>query len=885
MAESTFSLYNVRTFPHKEHVMRTRVTTSLCLLVIGSALAARTASGAGIVLVKEGRANATIVYPMRPEPPGADASEERRHQHERARRAQAAAHSAAERLQVYLKRITGADLPMAPDTQRPAGSLILVGDTVYTRGMGIDAGKLPGDSFVMRVKDNCLALAGNSSVFPNHPYHPVKQGTLFAISTFLEDYCGVRWFMPGAVGEDVLPRKTITVPSDLDRFEQASVAFRWLKADVTWRWHNKVDSSFFAYTGGGHTWDVLVPTAKYEKTHPEYYALVRGKRASQIEKGHDASLCTSNPKALQVAIETVRRHFDMGYDVFELGHPDSFGGDVKACECPVCMKVADTSQEGLSRRVYVFHAKIAEAVRKSHPGKYVQFVVYGPTSQPPADFEGFPDNVIALVASPSEERLFEWSKYVSAPFVYTYNWTNHKAIGVGPKSHLRRIMDEMDRWRRYNVKGIYWCGSNNNWGLDGVQYWLVAKLMWDQSLNPHELLDDYFSRFYRQAEKPMRVFFAVLGKCQAVHIGQKKGGGRIPSSEWYRNRYTPGALEKMAGYLAEAKERAADDPLVLRRIALTERCFTWLRLTAESFHLEHAFNSSQSSEDLESLADKVKAREDFIRRTLAKQEKGGYRDFVEVFIRGARPFPGEVLWGAESRFSGPFRLEFNKILAFMKEHGIPSMEFPGAIAAPKIDGNGADACWKAAKSAVLFCNRSGGRPEAGTEVLLTRDHEKLYVLFQCGEPKIDKLQAAPEKTEAKVWLADCVEIFLSPDPGGEPYYHFMLSWENVKYDSRKGFIDDPLDPLVFKEDTRWAPRWEARATVAPDRKMWVAEIAIPFRELGGAPSRSAKWRMNFCRERWIGEPRGPWDPKELSAWSPTFREFDLPARFGTVTFR
>jgi len=97
----------------------------------------------------------------------------------------------------------------------------------------------------------------------------------------------------------------------------------------------------------------------------------------------------------------------------------------------------------------------------------------------------------------------------------------------------------------------------------------------------------------------------------------------------------------------------------------------------------------------------------------------------------------------------------------------------------------------------------------------------------------------------------------------------------------KGFIEDPLDPLVFKEDTRWAPRWEARATVDPDRKRWIAEIAIPFGEIGGAPAKAAKWRMNFCRERWIGEPRGPWDPK----WSPTFREFGLPARFGTATFR
>lgn len=876
---------NVRTFGQKEHVMRTCTTALLFFFVTGSTFAARGASAPDLVLVEDGRANATIVYPARLGPLAADATAEQRNQHERARRVQAAAHSAAERLRAYLKKIAGAELAMAPDAQPPAGNLILVGDTVRTRQMGIDVSTLPGDSFVMRVKDNCLALAGNSSVFPTPPYHPVKQGTLFAVSTFLEDYCGVRWFMPGKVGEDVLPRKTVTVPSGLDRFEQASVAFRWLKADATWRWHNKVDSSLFGYTKGGHTWDVLVPTAKYERAHSEYYALVRGTRTSQIEKKHDASLCTSSRKVLEVAVETVRRHFDLGYDVFELGHPDSFGGDVRACECPACMKVADTSPAGLSKRVYAFHAEIAEAVRQSHPGKYVQFVVYGPTSQPPAGFEGFPDNVIALVASPSEEKLFEWSTYVSAPFVYTYNWTNHNAMGVGPKSHLRRLMDEMDRWRRYGVEGIYWCGSNNNWGLDGVQYWLAAKLMWDQRLNPYTLLDDYFSRFYRQAEKPMRAFFAVLGKCQAVHLSRKKGGGRIPSTEWYRNRYTPGALEKMAGYLAQAKERAADDPLVLRRLALTEGCFTWLKLTAESFHREHTFNGSQSYEDLKALADIVKAREHFIRRTLTEQEKGSYGDFVEVFIRGARSFPGEVIWGAESRFSGPFRLEFDKILAFMKEHGIPSMEVPEAPTPPKIDGTDADACWKAAKSASLFCNRSGGRPEAGTEVLLTRDSEKLYALFRCWEPKVDKLQAAPETTEAKVWLADCVEVFLSSDPSGEPYCHFMLSWENVKYDSRKGFIEDPLDPLAFKEDTRWAPRWEARAIVDPGRKMWIAEIAIPFREIGGAPARDAAWRMNFCRERWIGEPRGPWEPKELSAWSPTFREFGLPARFGTAMFK
>ena len=98
--------------------------------------------------------------------------------------------------------------PSPPTRRPPAGTLILVGRSSLTDripGLEIPTGKtknLREEGFVIQTDTDRLVLAGNDI----EPYY----GTRYAVAEFLHRL-GVRWFMPGEIGEVVPKMATVSV--------------------------------------------------------------------------------------------------------------------------------------------------------------------------------------------------------------------------------------------------------------------------------------------------------------------------------------------------------------------------------------------------------------------------------------------------------------------------------------------------------------------------------------------------------------------------------------------------------------------------------------------------------------------------------------------------
>lgn len=863
-----------------------RVAVLMCAFLALTSVTLGAGAPGELVLVQDGKPMATIVCPVSPPKPAGDLTAEQQEAHRVAVGARDhSAYRGALRLKDYFKRITGADVPMVTDDMPVSGTLIHVGPTKYIKELGVDLGKLSGDSFTMRVVDNNLVLAGADSYMGAGQARNQQVGSFNAVQTFLEDICGVRWFMPGDLGEDLLPRKTLSVPRDLDRTEVASIKFRQMAKAHTWRHNNKLENSLRLFTEGGHSWGMLVPLETYFKEHPEYYALVRGERTF-VRKG-DPSLCTSNPDVFRIAVENVQNLFDRGYDLVQLGQPDSYGSGVAACECDTCMAVGDTSRGGLSKRVYDFHCAIAREVKKSHPDKMIHFVVYGPTSTVPDGFKGFPDNVLLELTSSSEAALSEWSKYGARMSVYVYNWTTYYHMGFGPKSSIKKIIREMDRYRRHNVIGIYWCGGSNNWGLEGVQYYLAGKLQWNLGLDPQKSLDDFYTRFYREARKPMAAFFELLDERKSDHAVSGSPQKR------YLAYFPEAVISSMDAYLAEARDLAAGDETVLKRIGLTDAAWDYVKVTTAVFSENAIYEKDRSADNLVALRDAVRARERFVGSALeAQTQELRRKELPPIFGAGRTELREEILTGKASYFNGPFTMAFDPMIAFLREHGTVKAGIQKTDRAPVIDGRADDACWDPNRGLKqddpewqveeppmrLLEDKTAKEAKIRTVVKLRWDNENLYALFVTSDPEIDKLHADPKgDLEHKVWAEDCVELFLCRDPEVFEYYHFMLSWRGNSYDGRRGFVDDPLDPARFKEDLKWNARWQRKVSVDKEKGQWIAEMAIPLSEIGGPLKPGDEWHFNINYE---ADHRG-----HYASWSPTFENaFQSPHRFGIVTF-
>ena len=123
---------------------------------------------------------------------------------------------AAEELIAHVEKATGQKLPLAVETDIPAGydSRIFVGVCEAARRQGIDSAKLPIEEYLLRTVGSDLYIVGKELLPEDYhgsrprysePWNPlamecVHSGTLLGVYELLEDIVGVRWLWPGELG-------------------------------------------------------------------------------------------------------------------------------------------------------------------------------------------------------------------------------------------------------------------------------------------------------------------------------------------------------------------------------------------------------------------------------------------------------------------------------------------------------------------------------------------------------------------------------------------------------------------------------------------------------------------------------------------------------------
>jgi len=135
----------------------------------------------GLILAERGKANYCIVMPDEPTPV------------ERA---------SVQELKKYLDQISGAEFIILKESESvEASPQIIVGDVGRIRKLlpQLTLRSLPYDGIVRETVGKDIILVG----------HPVR-GTLYAVNTFLEEACGVRWWTSS---ESFIPsRRKLVVP-------------------------------------------------------------------------------------------------------------------------------------------------------------------------------------------------------------------------------------------------------------------------------------------------------------------------------------------------------------------------------------------------------------------------------------------------------------------------------------------------------------------------------------------------------------------------------------------------------------------------------------------------------------------------------------------------
>ncbi len=789
----------------------------------------------------------------------------------------------AQTLVKYLKLASGAELPIAKESDKPAGTLISIGHTKLAERAGVTEKGLKFDGYRLVAKKGTLYLLGRDQEImkapPGQGDRIGAQGSRCAALGLLEQL-GFRWLAPTPMGTYVPEMKTVAVPDDLQYMHEP--AFMYVAGRLytwgDWSLANSFRKAARLFSTGGHTWNEAVPVSMWQE-HPEYFRMQGGVRIRPTELDHQ--LCPSNPEVVRLITEYTLKRFEEGHDIVALGHPDGW----KSCECPNCLALG--KGEAAGDQVHRTNLKIIEACRKKYPNGYVHMIVYGPTQTPPVAFKKYPANTMAEVAPPTSENLELWNRIIpGGNTVYVYYMGPYHQTGLCPIYTPKQATEDVKMLLSRGVKGIYYCGAGENWGAQGPVCYAIGRVATNPDTEWSAALDEYCNLTFRNAGRTMRQYYDLLYARLEMNIEGESICDTLTGT------YTPEVLERLANLLALAKTQAAGDERALGWIRLTELSCTQFTLLAKVFHIYQVYQLQPSVSNLEQMRDAVAAWHAFCKQIADLPNKEPA--FCVNYFPNVGAWDGGLMSTNYNTLASPFTWDFDSLLKTGYLPGAKRTQtvFTRLKNAPVIDGDIYKEAWKDAP----WINVKGvalQKMEAVTRAKLGYDEKNLYFAFECGEPLFDQMKITQCGRDGKVYNTEDIEILLAPDGVGQKRIQLCVSpAPGSIWDGRYGYIDDPLNPLnVYKmADVSWNANVSTAYKLDAANKRWTMEIAFPFSELDAAcPSEGARWRGNLGRERhrsvW-DSAKWRFDEDEIYLWAPNLQGAGIPdpAAFGDLFF-
>ena len=174
----------------------------------------------------------------------------------------------------------------------------------------------------------------------------------------------------------------------------------------------------------------------------------------------------------------------------------------------------------------------------------------------------------------------------------------------------------------------------------------------------------------------------------------------------------------------------------------------------------------------------------------------------------------------------------------------PAYKTGYAPAAPVVDGDLGDACWKGATWSDGFTSREGGAPKRGSRFKAVYAADALYVAVECMEPTPEKM--ADEHQSHEFWLCDVVEVFSCA--AKNEMLHLICS--------AHGNLNDEIQGKTSAR-TKGNLGWQAKSKVYAAR--WTCEFRIPFLLFGAVPADGeiASGHMNHVVPKTLALAKAP----------------------------
>lgn len=475
---------------------------------------------------------------------------------------------AAKELQRLIEKSTGAALPISRSDTK-GRKHIYVGVSAQTKKKEISDDGLALDAYRIRVDGDNIYLVGKDDArlgfYTLNNNQSASAGSYYAVIDFARRFLGARWYMPGALGEEVSQLDRLDIPSNLDvvgvprfamryidiaatksrQYQEALVKQGYLSniyydqsiADDASRWgrHLRLGSNIALRVE--HAWYQWLPadqpsafSAKaYGRSNPEYYSIPGGKSSKYYygkDNSHGGQLCICNPDvATEFANNIISYAKKTGQRSFSLSPND---GDWE-CSCSCCRKNSSRYRPGtpeLTAETIAFANRVVGRVVSEIPDARFGFYAYDWTLAAPLDEHARPEIDISDVhnglayrysvpaeKARSEAAIKQWRDGVDSIVLTTYyTFYGHYSL---PWSTLDVHSWLFDLFRRNKASS----GLRMNYalldappvGMLGADPWVLSELLWDPD-QPIGVLKNQFyeGAFGVEAGKLIRTYFDLI---------------------------------------------------------------------------------------------------------------------------------------------------------------------------------------------------------------------------------------------------------------------------------------------------------------------------------------------------------------------------------------
>ena len=590
---------------------------------------ALTASSQGATLTRNGKASSIIVVPDKDSRVSRDA---------------------AELLQKTLAKMTGAAIPVQPEgrVSGPASAesvWISVGNTRFARSKGVTPEALKPEEIRLVVTPTYVIAAGNEGP-ASDAGRETQQGSYFAVVELLERL-GVRWLWPGESGEVISKTATVSIgplnyaftPPLVQRHlrfgpvGRGGGEFRYgvkvSQAGLDWGdWPQHMRLGGSRKISAGHNFGDWYD--KFFKEHPEYFAVGEdGKSHGWLNDVGRSKLCVSNPGVLEQVVKQAEAYYEACANPlaasFSLSPTDNQAGH---CMCENCRKLDaldgpkvtwnfNTGAGGQTRtlvhhvsltdRYVTFWNRVAERLEQKCPHLLFGSIAYGVYRHPPLHVAAHKNLVMAYVGGDytndalRRSCLNDWDAWAAKATRLLFR-PNLMREGYGfPLIWPVRMAEDLKHFAHTGMIGVDIPNIHGHWATQGLNYYVLAKILWNPDLDARSIVDDYCNRGFGGAAAAIKKYYSRLieltGQLAAYNGTRDKDvegilargeateedravrtlARKTQVSAW-EVVYTPKVMTELEGYLGEARRLATGQPATRKRVEFLSLGFDYARL-------------------------------------------------------------------------------------------------------------------------------------------------------------------------------------------------------------------------------------------------------------------------------------------------------------------